>query len=377
MSKHSWARLVGAVVMGLGGIVPCAWSRATVPQAQPEAAKQVFAVAKGDFGVVTTDVTLHDAARNKDLELRVRVPKIDEAKGQKAPEAGWPLLVFSHGAGGSRDAFGGLQDLLASHGYVCIAPTHSDSIALRRRSGEGGASELLTPEGRGKLRSEVKLAERVADCVLIVDKAADISALAQKGGGHAFAVDRDRVAIAGHSAGAYTAQLCAGVKIRGVAVGKTGTGFVSIGDPRLKAAVIISGQGTASRALGEDSWSDLKIPIIVFTGSLDNSPPQMGDETPRTRQHPYVKSRGTAKGGPPAYLMFIEGATHSSYSGKRTSSLLGEKPATDAGEVENATNAAVLTFLDAHVLGDAKALEVLSGDSLARTIPGKVRYEHK
>ncbi len=321
--------------------------------APPEPVKEPFVVSKGEFGVTTTDVTLHDQARGKDLEMRVRVPTLDEAKGQKAPEAGWPLLVFSHGAGGSRDAFGGLQDLLASHGYVCIAPTHSDSIALSRRKGNGeGPGELLTPEGRTKLLKEVKLPDRVADCILIVDKATDISALVAKGGGHAFAVNKDQVAVAGHSAGAFTSQLCAGVKIRGIAVGKTGQGFVSIGDPRFKAAVIISGQGTASRSLNDDSWDSLKIPIMVFTGSLDDSPPQMGNETPATRQHPYEKSRGTAKGGPPAYLMFIEGATHSSYSGKFSSALLGEKPATDAAAIEKATNTAILTFLDASVRGD-------------------------
>jgi predicted dienelactone hydrolase len=374
--------MAAALVIGLG---LTALGQQAKPEpakaAQPAAAKEPFVVGKGEFGVAITDVTLHDQARGKDLELRVRVPTLDEAKGQKAPEAGWPLLVFSHGAGGSRDAFGGLQDLLASHGYVCIAPTHSDSIALNRRKGEGGQGpspgELLTPEGRTKLLKEVKLTDRVADCVLIVDKATDISTLVAKAGGHAFTINKDQLAIAGHSAGAFTVQLCAGVKIRGIAVGKTGQGFVSIGDPRFKAAVIISGQGTAARSLNDDSWDSLKIPIMVFTGSLDNSPPQMGNETPETRQHPYEKSRGTANGGPPAYLMFIEGATHGSYSGKLSSAVLGEKPGTDAAQIERATNTGILTFLDAHVRGDSKAFEVLGTDALARTIPGKVRYEHK
>ncbi len=375
MRTRALAGIVAALALGVGSAVSA--QPGTPGAVEPSGvSKERFSIGKGEYRVTTTDVTLHDEARNKDLELRVRVPVVDGEKGQKAPGAGWPLLVFSHGAGGSRDAFGGLQEMLASHGYVCIAPTHGDSISLRRRSGKGDAGELFSPEGRSKLLRQVKLADRVADCVLIVDQVAGISALVEKAGGHAFAINKEQVAVAGHSAGAFTAQLCAGVKIRGIAVGKTGQGYVSIGDPRFRAAVIISGQGTASRSLGEDSWSALKIPIMVFTGSQDESPPQMGSETPETRQHPYEKSRGVAKGGPPAYLVFIDGATHSSYQGKGAG-LLGEKPRTDAGEIEQAVNTSVLTFLDAHVRADARAKATLEGDALSRTIPGKVRYEKK
>ena len=63
--------------------------------------------------------------------------------------------------------------------------------------------------------------------------------------------------------------------------------------------------------------------------------------------------------------------------GKAGTRLLGERPATNAEQVAQATNAAVLTFLDAHVSADPKAREVLNSDALARTIPDKVRYEHK
>lgn len=347
------------------------------PTAQT-ATKERFTVPKGPHEVTQTDVTLRDDARKKDLELRVRTPKLKQ--GEKPPEAGFPLLVFSHGAGGSRDAFPGLQDLLASHGYVCIAATHSDSIALARRAGgkDGpGVRELTTTEGRRKLRNSVKLSERVGDCTLILDQLTAISTLVEKAGGSAFAIDPRQIAIAGHSAGAFTTQLCAGVKIRGAAVGKLGQGMASIADDRFKAAVVISGQGTASPTLSETSWEAVKVPMLVFSGSLDGSPEGMGNETPASRRHPFEKSRGKANGGPAAYLMYIEGATHSAYSGKNAARLLGEKPATDATLVENATTAAVLTFLDAHIRKDAKALATLESDALSRTIPGKVEYQHK
>lgn len=376
---------IAALVLGAGTVL-AQEKPAPAPDAGQavRAVKERFTVSPGPHEVATTDVTLRDEARGKDLQLRIRTPKLKD--GEKAPDAGWPLLVFSHGAGGSRDAFGPLQDLLTSHGYACIAPTHSDSIALARtkRDGDGPtARELATPEGRKKLRNSVKLSERVGDCTLILDRVADISALVEKAGGRPFTIDSQKIAIAGHSAGAFTAQLCAGVKIRGVAVGKTGQGMVSIGDDRFKAAAIISGQGTASLALSADSWDSVKVPLLVFSGSLDGSPPNMGDETPQTRRHPFEKSRGTVNGGPPAYLLYIDGATHGSYQGKlgageRLQMAAGEAVnATPADQVGDATNAAILTFLNAHIRADPKALETLRSDALSRTIPAKVEYQHK
>ena len=334
-----------------------------------------FAMPRGPFRVETTDVLIHDAAQNKDLELRVRIPV--PASGTVAPTDGWPLVIFSHGAGGSRAAFADLLDFWASHGYASIAPTHADSIELRKRRGGADARELLTPEGRTKLLSEVRLGDRVADCTSILDRLGDVSAAVAQAGGAEFTINARQLAIAGHSAGAYTAQLAAGVKARAAGVGRRGLGFTSIGDARFKAAIIISGQGTASRLLGEDSWSDVKIPLFVITGSLDDSPPNMGHETPESRQHPFAKSRGTANGGPPAYLLFIEGATHSSYQGKATSTLLGEQPTTDVCQIQDSVATGTLVFLNAHLRAEAEALALLNGPRLQDTIPGKVRYAHK
>lgn len=332
------------------------------------ARSDIFKVTHGPFAVTQSDLTIRDEARSKDLHLRIRTPKLKDS--DKAPEQGWPLLVFSHGAGGSRNAFPGLQDLLASHGYICIAPTHSDSYSLKEKPSD--ARELATPDGRRNLLASVKLADRARDCSLILDRIAEIAP--------GVPINNDQLAIAGHSAGAFATQILAGVKVRGGALGQVGRGqairMTSAPEPRFKAAVIISGQGTASRSLADDSWSAIKIPILVFSGSLDGSPPQMGGETGQTRRHPFEKSRGTANGGPPAYLVYFEGGTHSAYSGKG-STLLGERPTTDADQIEQATNAAVLTFLNAHLRADPKALDILKSDALSRTIPGKVEYQSK
>jgi hypothetical protein len=85
----------------------------------------------GPWRAASEDLTLHDDRRQKDLEVTVRHPAIAaEAAGR------FPMVVFSHGAGGSRAAFADLTTHWASHGYIVVLPTHADSIQLRRRSGE-------------------------------------------------------------------------------------------------------------------------------------------------------------------------------------------------------------------------------------------------
>jgi hypothetical protein len=105
------------------------------------------------------------------------------------------------------------------------------------------------------------------------------------------------------------------------------------------------------------------VPVFVITGSEDAS--RASEETPASRRHPFEKSLGRAGGGPPAYLLFLQGATHSSYQGKsKASRLLGEK-IDDASlqAVGDITASGTLLFLDAHLRGDAAALEILGQPS--------------
>ncbi|KAF2791738.1 hypothetical protein K505DRAFT_409054 [Melanomma pulvis-pyrius CBS 109.77] len=56
----------------------------------------------------------------------------------------WPVMMFSHGLGGSRNAYSHVVGSLASHGIVVIAPDHRD--------GSSPISFVHTPEEKEKLR---------------------------------------------------------------------------------------------------------------------------------------------------------------------------------------------------------------------------------
>src|SRR5436305_6724380 len=87
---------------------------------------------------VVKDVVLHDAARKKDLHLTVVYP---DAPGK------FPVIVFSHGAGGSQDGYQYLTRYWASYGYVVVQPSHADSIALHRAAGDKDYGLAQAAEG--------------------------------------------------------------------------------------------------------------------------------------------------------------------------------------------------------------------------------------
>ena len=284
---------------------------------------------------VVEEILLQDAAQDSDLPVKVRYPK--DAPGPL------PVVIFSHGAGGSGDAFPELTEHWASYGYVVLLPTHADSIQLRRQKGERVAGLIANPR---QVIDAVRPMQRLADVKLILDSLGTFEEKipALKGADGKGNLDRERIGMAGHSAGALTTQIAAGVLTRTTLMG----GAKDVGDKRIRAAILISGQGTTNRMFTKDSWSQLDKPMLVITGSLDSL--SLTHETPESREEPYDLAKAGDK-----YLLFIEGATHSSYAGKATSVLLGEKPTSDIHMITDVTAAATLAFLDAYVGGDERA----------------------
>lgn len=357
---------------------------ASQPAYKPDATA-AYQTENGQFSVaVVDDYELYDRKRDIKLPLLLRFPKgaamsasqpiQPSSQPQSAPTSrpaasALPLVIFSHGAGGSGDAFAELSRMLASHGYVVIHPTHSDSIRRRRQQGEDPRDLRNDPT---QLRRNVNPVDRMADVRLILDRLdkieQDVAGL--HGEDRIGRIDRERIAIAGHSAGAFTSQMAIGVKMRGVRVTGGRGGIRSVGDPRIRAAVIISGQGLTNASMTEESWKDVTRPMLVFAGSLDTS--AISDETPESRRHPFELARAGDK-----YLVWIEGATHSSYSGRGVTRLLGEQPTTDLKIITDVVGSATLAFLDAHIREDENAKRYLAGESISKLSGGAATLSRK
>lgn len=314
---------------------------------------------------------LRDAARDKTLELRVRFPRLRDS----AEQAPLPVVVFSHGAGGNSAAFAELSAHWAAAGYVVIHPTHSDSLSLVEDRQE--ALRQLRSDPRSVVK-RVDVMDRRADVILILDRLDEIEqAIAAAGATSAAAatttspvarkplvLDRQRLALAGHSAGAMTTQMLAGLEFKRF-------GFTRrYPEPRFRAFILVSGLGITRPALHKGSWKSIDKPMLVIAGSRDIS--LVSDETPLTRRHPFEYAPP-----PDKYLVFIDGATHGSYAGRQTSRLLREQPPDNIDYITTLVAHSTLAFLDAHVREDEAARQYLRSGTLREIAGGSVEVQHK
>ncbi len=322
------------------------------------AAAQPYDSTQGPLAVRDTGLlVLHDDARGKDLQVRIRAP--EPTDDQPGP---FPLVVFSHGMGGSAAAFASLSECLASHGYVVVHPTHSDSVSLGTRAERRERARNLIRDPAGGVAG-VDLPDRVADVRFILDSLDAVEDELDTPG----LIDRERLGMAGHSAGAMTTQTLGGLEFF---AGRRSLG-TPLAEPRLDAFAVISGQGTNRRAITQDSWRSVDKPWIVITGSKDVS--RASDETPESRRHPYeyAPEDGTK------YLLFIDGATHSSYQGKGPGALLDGAAPDNIDWIAQTTDLSVLAFFDAYLKGSAEAREWLDSGAIAEREGGTVEFQHK
>jgi predicted dienelactone hydrolase len=281
------------------------------------------------------ELVLRDDKRKKDLQLRINYP---DGKGP------FPVLIFSHGAWGSKDGHLTLTELWASHGYVTIQPNHSDSRALGVKVGDT------------KVFRDWQ--SRPADISFIIESFADLETKepALKG-----KLDAKRIGVSGHSFGANTAQLIGGA--RAFLLGKE----KSFEDKRVAAVALLSGQGPGEM-LTEKSWEKLTKPMLVMTGSKDG--PTRTGQPAEWRKKPYELSPPGDK-----HLMWVEGMDHGfgGISGLKDGLV---KFQTNEDHVKY-TKIVTLAFWDAYLKESKEARAYLESDKLPKFSKGTLKLEHK
>ncbi len=281
-----------------------------------------------------TKLVLHDAKREKDLQMRVTWP---DAKGP------FPVVIWSHGAFGSKDAYLPLTEFWAAHGYVVIQPTHEDSVALGNRLGDTKVFQTWR--------------SRPADIAFILDSLGDLEAKepALKG-----RLDARRIGVGGHSFGANTAQLVGGAK-----TSETG-GEKRYADARVRALMMLSGQGPGEM-LTEKSWLQFTKPLFVMTGSKDG--PTRTGQPAGWRKKPYELSPPGGK-----YLVWVEGLDHGygGITGVRFNPKNQENP-----DHVRWTKMATLPFWDTYLKESKEARRFLESDELEKSCKGSLSLSRK
>lgn len=169
------------------------------------------------------------------------------------------VVVFSHGELGMPQIYERLLAHWASHGFVVVAPIHDDSViqgglALRRRDPRtGGAFDLTALINDAEAwRARARLCRAALESVGAIER------------GTGMRISSDRPIIAGHSFGAYTAQLLLGARAL-----TEGGAVLEESDPRFYGGLLLSPQGRGVMGLLDGSWDAVSRPLLVATGPGD------------------------------------------------------------------------------------------------------------
>jgi predicted dienelactone hydrolase len=294
-----------------------------------------------------SSIVLHDQKRNEDVHVRIFYP-VTSGK--------YPLIVFSHGAGGSGSCCDALTRHWASYGYITIQPTHNDSAALRRNDGQGDNAFL--PAVREALKNPAHWESRARDITFVLDSLPDLE---NRVGGLSGKIDANRIGVAGHSMGAFTAEAMGGARVDLPA--RPAANFT---DARVKAILCLSPQGPGQFGLTPHSFDNLTLPYMGITGSLDSLGPLA---SPAWHKIPFERSQPGDK-----YELFITGARHMSFITDQADSAARSS---QAAAILGYTNSASLAFFDAYLKMDAGARQFLTTDALERYSHGAAKLSRR
>jgi len=305
-----------------------------------------YDLGQGPYAVVeVSDAVLHDAKRNKDLHLRLIYPKNDGK---------YPVIIFSHGAGGSQSCCDLLTRHWASYGYVALQPTHEDSLSQRQASEDVGFLQAV----RDALHQPKLWRSRPEDISFLLDSLPElvrqIPSLAGK-------IDVDRVGVGGHSMGSFTAEAIAGALVD--LPGQSGTDFT---DSRVKAVLCLSPQGPGQFGLNEHSFDRMKLPYLGVTGSQDSLGPMA---SPAWHKIPFERSQSGDK-----YHVLIQGANHMSFVRPVSS---GFRQSARSEPILDYTNSFSLAFWDAYLKSNERARKFLRSDALHSSSEGAVTLDRR
>ncbi len=216
----------------------------------------------------------------------------------------FPVIIFSHGAGASEDSYRYLGYFWSSHGYICVHPFHRDVDPEKAEKGKKRSFLKLM----GQVLTDHKLwIKRTSEISLIIDS---LSCLGEKDTRLIGKLDIENIGVAGHSFGAYTAQLLGGAKINipGFPEKK------SFLDQRISSLVLLSPQGKGQQGLNESSWDSMTLPFMIITGTLDKN---FAGKGAQWRREPFDFAPPKDK-----YFVLLEGAEHFSFNGRGLEKML-------------------------------------------------------
>lgn len=274
------------------------------------------------------------------------------------------VVVFCHGLGSNGGEYAAISARWAAHGYLVIHPTFRDAIGVVAREeqhlGLDPGADLSRWSGlpaiRARLHEILHSPDRWLERVGVVDNVVDVlpTIIAATCGA---TNPHPPIAIAGHSFGAYTAQLLAGAEID-----LPGSPARRFRDRRFGAAILLSAQGRDQQGLRDGSWDAMDGPVLTVTGTLDRGA-NGGDW--HWKSEPFELAPAGGK-----YLAVLDNGDHF-LGGLTERDPHGHVPAQ-----QEAVKQMTLAFLDATLRGSAAARDWL--DAIGTEVAGAaLMFRHK
>lgn len=298
---------------------------------------------QGPCAVETVDVTWTDAARQRALPLRLRLPV---APGER------PVVIFSHGLGGSVDGGRAWGERWASHCLVVIHLQHPGSDEGVWRSTERPGQSL-----RGAASLEQYLA-RVADVKFVLD---ELQRRQQLGDTLALRMDLARIGMSGHSFGAQTTQALAGQRFDVPPSARAQA--AALADSRLRAFIAFSPSARSPQAAAQ--FAAITRPFMSVTGTADGKVGLGLGVEPSLRRVPFE-----GMPGPDQFLLVLDGADHMLFNGA-TPARGSRDEARDARQTALVAEVTTAFWL-AYLSDDRAAREWLATGAAARLGPAGV-----
>jgi predicted dienelactone hydrolase len=289
-----------------------------------------------DATAAPLELSVTDEKRRREIPLRVWLPR--DARPA-------PVIVFSHGLGGTREGYSQLARQWSARGYAVVQPQHAGS--------DDAVWKDVPRAGRlDALRSAANVGNFVARAE---DVPAVLDALARWNdeAGHPLRgrLDLSRVGMSGHSFGAVTTQAVSGESFPLVGARYT--------DPRIRAALPMS-PSAPRRGDATAAFAQVRIPWLLMTGTRDVVP--IGGATLESRRAVYPALPAGGK-----YELVLAGAEHSAFSDRALPTDVAPR-----NPAQTRTILAISTaFWDAYLRDDAAARAWLDGDGVRAVLaPG-------
>lgn len=216
-------------------------ARAETPAYSPPAPTSEVAITRLDW---------HDVKRERDVPVKIYFPK--DGAGP------FPIVIFSHGLGGSREGYEYLGRHWAGCGFVSVHMQHIGSddgvwkdapIAERAQALQRAAANIPN------------VLNRPLDGQFVIDQVEKLNA--DESSPLKGRLDLKAIGFAGHSFGGFTTLALAGETFI------LPFGTKRYAEPRIKAAIQMSAPAPSDRSDLEKAFSTITIPVMHLTGTKD------------------------------------------------------------------------------------------------------------